>query len=127
MNKWIIAGRVGKDGELKSTNSGTPVLSFSLAVDQRKGREKGTMWVDVSVFGKLAEAVAQYVTKGAVLSVAGEASAREYQGKVYMQCNASDLTLLGGGQKGSQPQGYRQARQPASAPPADMQDDDIPF
>lgn len=142
MNNWTIAGRVGKDGTLRHTANGDPVLGFSVAVDQRKGGEKSTMWVDVSLWGKRAEALEQYVTKGSTVSVSGECGHREHDGKVYMTLRANEVTLLGGGQReeGQSRSGGTPARQtgrqtPRNAPARgsdatpgdDFDSDSIPF
>lgn len=104
MNNWNIAGRIGNDAELRTTPGGHVVTQFSVAVDQRQGGEKTTLWVSCSLWGKRAEALAQYLTKGTVVSVAGEASARTWDDKggkthISMGCNVQQITLLGGGQK----------------------------
>lgn len=76
INTVTIAGRTTKDPELKVTQSGTAILSFSLAVNDMKKNAQGA-WEDVSnffdcvMFGKLAEGIAQYITKGAKLTVNG--------------------------------------------------------
>ena len=127
MNNWTISGRIGAKGAvLRSTANGDPVAGFSVAVDQRKGKEKVTMWVDCSLWGKRGEALAQYLTKGTVVSVSGEAGVREHDGKAYQTMRVSELTLLGGGS------GERQESRPARSEsrqgaPVDVSDDDIPF
>jgi single-strand DNA-binding protein len=99
MNNWTIAGRLGKDAETRHTSSGKAVTGFSVAVDQRHGGEKTTLWVDCSIWGERGQALAQYLTKGTTVCVSGEASARQHDGKVYMSLNVRELTLLGGGQR----------------------------
>lgn len=95
-------GRVGKDAELRTLpNGSTKVSNFSLAVDgTRKGQDgkPETTWFDISLFGKLAEAVSQYITKGKIVAVSGEVSARAHEGKAYLRINADKVKLLGGGE-----------------------------
>jgi single-strand DNA-binding protein len=95
-------GRVGKDAELRTLpNGNTKVANFSLAVDaSRKGQDgkPETTWFDISLFGKLAEAVAKYITKGKIVAVSGEVSARAHEGKAYLRINADKVKLLGGGE-----------------------------
>ncbi len=136
MNAWSIAGRVGRDAELRRTSGDTAVLNFPVAVDQRRGGEKQTLWVDVAVWGKRGEALAEYVTKGTVVALTGEAGAKAGDnGKVYMKLDVGmggSVTLLGGGQRSDATD--RQTRreeprsQPRQAPPQEQfEDDDIPF
>ena len=102
MEMLIIAGTVGKDAELRRTQSGDPILSFSLAVDQgkdRNGNKRDTKWYDASIFGKRAESLQSYITKGSKLTLQGRPTAREYNGKVYMGIAVNDLTFMGGGQQ----------------------------
>lgn len=135
MNNWNIAGRVGRDAELRRTSGDTAVLNFPVAVDQRRNGEKQTLWVDVSVWGKRGEALAQYITKGTVISLSGEAAAKAGDnGKVYMKLDvgmSGIVTLLGSGQqqdRNDRPARQVQQRAPAQQPPAsDFEDDSIPF
>jgi len=65
--------RLGRDAEMKHTSSGTPVLQLALACDYgRKGDDgrKPTQWIDAALFGKRAETLAQYLTKGTMMNVA---------------------------------------------------------
>jgi hypothetical protein len=62
MNNITVAGPLGKDAELRNLSDGTSVLSFSVADSQ--GREKPTIWWNCSLFGKRAESLQQYLTKG---------------------------------------------------------------
>ncbi len=71
-----IIGRLGRDPEMKYMPSGDPVTSFSVATDRawndRNGqRQKETTWFRVSVFGKQAENVNQYLHKGSMVLVQG--------------------------------------------------------
>ncbi|MFN7782254.1 MAG: single-stranded DNA-binding protein [Lysobacterales bacterium] len=138
MNNWNIAGRVGRDAELRRTSGDTAVLNFPVAVDQRKNGEKQTLWVDVAVWGKRGEALAEYITKGTVVALSGEAGAKAgNDGKIYMKLDVGmggSVTLLGGGQQQDKPgrqeprQSTRPREQQRAAPPADSFDEDsIPF
>lgn len=132
MNVWNIAGRIGKDAVTRHTSSGNSVTGFSVAVDQRKGGEKTTLWVDCGMWGERGEKVAPYLLKGTTVAVSGEAGAREHEGKVYMTLNVRELTLLGGKSEGDKQAAPKPARgaanRPAGNPPADdIGDDDIPF
>ena len=71
-----IVGNLGKDAEMRYTPSGTPVTSFSMATNRvYKGADgqqvKEACWFRVSVFGKTAENLTQYLTKGKMVLVEG--------------------------------------------------------
>ena len=76
MNNINIIGRIGKDIELKYLQSGSAVASFSIAVDQsyKKDGQKveKTSWFDISAFGKTAENLNQYFSKGSMIGISGE-------------------------------------------------------
>jgi single-strand DNA-binding protein len=99
MKTITIAGNIGKDAELRSTQGGDKVAGFSVAVESREGKEKTTIWFDVSIWGKRAEALSQYLTKGTRVAVSGDLGKREYEGKTYLTVKADQVTLLGGGQR----------------------------
>lgn len=68
----ISIGRLGRDPEMRYTDKGTPVTSFSMAEDIGYGEYKKTAWLRVSTFGKLAENVNAYAVKGMQVQVVGE-------------------------------------------------------
>jgi len=96
MNVLTIAGNIGKDAELRTTQNGKQVAGFSVAVS--KGRDQETIWFDCSLWGERAAKLAPYLTKGSRVTVSGEVSAREHNGKAYLQVFVRELTLQGGGQ-----------------------------
>jgi single-strand DNA-binding protein len=124
MKTITIAGNIGKDAELRSTQGGDKVAGFSVAVESREGREKSTIWFDVSIWGKRAEALAQYLTKGTRVAVSGDLGKREYEGKTYLTVKADQVTLLGGGQRDD---AARQEPASYGSPASDVPDDEIPF
>lgn len=87
MNKIIIIGRATTDIELKQTQSGTPVSTFSVAVSRRT-RDEGTDFLNVVAWQKTAELVSRYVHKGDKIGVIGRVQARSFEGrdgkKVYV-------------------------------------------
>lgn len=139
MQQITIAGRIGRDAELRTTQNGDIVCGFTVAVDTRNGRDKLTNWWRVSLWGKRGEALAQYLTKGASVTVVGEFALGEFDGKPQLNVRASEIALQGGKQDSGNTS--RDDRQPArSASPArggggdgggfnarDDLDDDIPF
>ena len=99
MKNITISGNLGKDAVLRSTPNGDKVLGFGVAVEERRGQDKRTIWFDCSLWGKRGDALAQYLTKGTRVSVAGDLSTREHEGKTYLTVSASEVTLMGGGEK----------------------------
>lgn len=93
MKTITLAGTVGKDSVVQRTQSGDPVLNFSLAVDDGYGENKKTMWFDVSMFGKRGQSLQPHVKKGARLTAVGDFGIREREGKTYFQCRATDIDL----------------------------------
>lgn len=84
MNKVILIGRLTKDPELKFTpGNGTAVTTFTLAVDRKfsKDGNKEADFIPVVVWGKQAEATANYMSKGKLMGVAGRIQTRSYEAK----------------------------------------------
>jgi single-strand DNA-binding protein len=76
----ILVGNLGRDPEMRYTAQGTPVTNFNLATNRRYTDSDGnpakeTTWFRVSVFGKQAEACAQYLKKGSQALVEGRLTA----------------------------------------------------
>ena len=125
MKSITIAGNIGKDAVTRTTQGGDKVTGWTVAVEERNGQDKRTIWFDCTLWGKRGETLAQYLTKGGKVSVSGELSTREHEGKTYLTVKADQVTLLGGGeQRESKPQ-ERQDRAPAQR--SAMDDDAIPF
>jgi single-strand DNA-binding protein len=107
MNKVFLMGNLGTDAELKKVNDNS-VLNFRIAVNQTwkdaKGEKKErTDWFSCALWGKRAEALAQYLTKGTRLVVEGELRTREYEKdgvKHYAtDINVSNVEFAGGGKR----------------------------
>lgn len=129
MLQLSLAGRLGRDAEYKQTQGGTDLCSFAVATDVGFGESKQTVWVDVTRWGKGAEALSKYLLKGASVAVTGEMSTREHNGKTYIQCRADRVTLLGGRSDngGNQGGGTAGGQQGGSGQNLDDLDDDIPY
>lgn len=80
MNRICLMGRIGRDLELKKTNSGVSVVSFPLAVD-RNGKEGGTGWIDVVAWRGTAEVLCNYADKGRMIGVEGRLQMRDWTDK----------------------------------------------
>lgn len=82
LNKIIIMGRFGRDPEKHYTQNGTPVASFSLAVDRdfkdKATGERVTDWLDVVAWRQTADFVCKYFTKGRMATVEGRLQSRTY-------------------------------------------------
>jgi len=130
MKQITIAGRLGKDAELRRTQGGDPVLSFPVAVDDGYGERKSTMWFDCSVWGKRAEALSSHLVKGMAVAVSGDLGKREHDGKTYLTVRVSELTMQGGVERqDSKPKGGMYDRDdPRTVGGASRDlDDEIPF
>ena len=140
MNNITIAGQLGRDAEVRYLPNGDPVANFSVADSQ--GKDKTTIWWNCQLFGKRAESLSQYLTKGQSVTVSGNITQRTYQkdgvDKTAMEIRVSDVALQGGRKDDSQPAPRQAAPRPAPSRQApahrgsqgsgfsDM-DDDIPF
>ena len=101
VNKVILLGNLGRDPELSYTPGGMAVCKFSIATSKKKqdGTEV-TSWHRLTAFGKQAEIIAQYVSKGQQLYVEGELSYGQYdKGGVTVYTTdimVREFTLIGG-------------------------------
>lgn len=127
MQLLIIAGNVGKDAVLRRTQNNDPVLNFSIAVDNGKdkdGNKRDATWFDCSLWGKRAESLERYITKGMKLTVSGRPTARAHEGKAYLGINVQELTFMGGGERRDDTQSGGQSY---SSSAQDYSEDSIPF
>ena len=124
-----VTGRLGKDCETRELQSGTKVVSFSIADDVGYGDKKRTQWIKCAWFGDRATKVAQYLTKGSLIEVTGSASADawvkkgESEPRAQLTVNVMDVRLHGGGKKSDDTPVADNSR----ATRRDDIDDDIPF
>ena len=86
VNKVILVGNLGRDPELRSTQGGQPVASFSVATsrkfkDREGNRQEQTEWHNVVCFGRQAEIAGQYLTKGKKVYVEGRLQTRSWEDK----------------------------------------------
>jgi single-strand DNA-binding protein len=157
-NIVVLVGRLTRDSELRFTNSGTAIGRFSLAVNRMKRsgdqREEEVSFFDITVWGKQAEVLNPYLTKGRQVSIQGELRQSRWeqdgQSRSRIEVVANNIQLLGGSSggnnssgsseyRGSQDQGRRFASgsepqkssavpsAPAGFPGPEQFDDDIPF
>ncbi len=105
MNVWTFTGRLGADGELRTTQSGEKVLGFRVANDVGFGERKTTQWVDCSIWGRRAEALAPHLTKGKAVVVSGEVTIREYEKRdgtrgAGLSVRVNEIDFTGGAREG---------------------------
>jgi len=100
MNKAILIGNVGKEPELRKTQSGISVANFSLATSKKVKGEDKTEWHRIVAWDKLAEIIEKYVKKGDKIMIEGEIETRDYEKdgrKVYTtEIRAWNMEMLGG-------------------------------
>ena len=105
LNRVLLFGNLGADPELKMTNGGQAVLKLRLAtsesyLDRNKVRQDRTEWHSVVVWGKRAEALGKFLTKGARIFVEGGLRTSSYEDKdgkkVYRTEIVATNIILGG-------------------------------
>ena len=125
INSITIAGQLGRDAEVKYLQNGDAICAFSVA--DSAGRDKGTIWWNCSIYGKRAESLAPYLTKGQAVTVVGVVSQRKWtdkegQERTSMDVRVGEIALQGG---------RREEQEAPRAKPAQRQIEDdsdpIPF
>ena len=81
MNSVVIIGRVGREPEIKYFESGKSRTTFSMAVNRRQGKEDITDWFNIEMWDKQAETAAEWIKKGALISVEGRIRVNQWQGQ----------------------------------------------
>ena len=92
MNKAILIGRLTKDPDLRYTPSGTAVSQFTMAVD-RRGKDKGADFINIVAWGKDAENVSNYCSKGKLVAVLGRISTRDYENNEGKRVFVTEVTV----------------------------------
>lgn len=108
INSVVLVGRLTRDIEIKYTTSGMAIGKFSMAINKRV--KKNDQWVDdvnffdITVFGKIAESLQPYLTKGKQVGIQGELTQNRWEkdGQKFSKVEviAQNIQLLGGGEKG---------------------------
>ena len=80
INKAILMGRLTRDPELRHTNSGTPVCSFSIAINNGYGENQSTDFINCVAWNKQAEFVERNFSKGKMIIVVGRIQTRTWEG-----------------------------------------------
>ena len=155
INRVNISGNLTRDPELRATAGGTQVLSFGVAVNDRRKNPQTGDWedypnfVDCTMFGTRAEAVSRYLSQGTKVAIEGKLRysswERDGQRRSKLEVIVDEIEFMSRGSQGGQG-GYSQnggnsygggyapapapqaAPAPVQAPPAvDVYDEDIPF
>lgn len=157
INRVVISGNLTRDPEMRATTSGMQVLSFGVAVNDRRRNPQTGEWedypnfVDCTMFGTRAEAVSRYLSKGSKVAIEGKLRysswERDGQRRSKLEVIVDEIEFMSRGQQGEaggyapapsygQQGGYAPASAPQQAPapmaapvpPAvDVYDEDIPF
>jgi len=138
INKAILIGRLGKDPEVRYTQDGAMVASFTLATNRQWKNKNGekvqeTEWHNIVVFGKLAEICGNYLAKGLLVYIEGRIRTRSWEGKdggkrYTTEIIATDMQMLS--PKGADLGEGRNSSEGHFSPFNDsppLPDDDVPF
>lgn len=125
INRVTISGNLTRDPELRATAGGTQVLSFGVAVNDRRRNPQSGEWedypnfVDCTMFGTRAEAVSRYLSKGSKVAIEGKLRysswERDGQRRSKLEVIVDEIEFLSRGQQGGGQGGYGQ---PAYGQPA---------
>lgn len=134
VNKVILLGNLGKDPELRYTNSGVAVATFSLATSEQRRDASGTMqekteWHNIVAWSKLAEICGEYLKKGSKIYLEGRLQYRTYDDKNGVKRYVTEIVMdqmvmvdsRGGTQAASEPAPSQQSESSAEKL------DDLPF
>jgi single-strand DNA-binding protein len=146
VNKVILVGNLGRDAELRYTPGGSAVATLNLATtevwnDKQQQRQEKTEWHRVVLWGKQAESLQEYLTKGKQIYVEGRLQTRQWDDKdgnkrYTTEIKADRITLLGGGgggagrsmDRGMERSAPQMTGHGVDEPPMEpITDDDIPF
>lgn len=138
INKVILMGRLTRDPEMRHTNSGTPVTTFSIAINSGYGENQRTDFVNCLAWNKTAEFVSKHFTKGKLIVIAdGRISTRSWETQDGKRAYATEVVAneVNFGESKTSPQlntPQTAAQQPMQDDdddftPLDEEDDDLPF
>lgn len=134
INRVNISGNLTRDPELRATTGGTTILSFGVAVNERRRNPQTGEWEDVPnyvdcvMFGNRAESVARYITKGSKVAIDGRLRYSSWesngQRRSRLEVVVEEIEFLSRAPQGGQ-QTHQQTYQ--QEPTLDVYDEDIPF
>lgn len=131
MNQLNFVGNIGNDAEVRYTPDQKAITSWSVALRSGYGKSEKTNWVRCTMFGERGVKLSEYLKKGTQVAVSGEVSLNEYtnkqgENKASLECNVSNLTLIGKRDALSEPKEAAKANSYQDQP-IDQMEDDIPF
>ena len=139
-NLVVLTGRLTADPELKTTQSGISVTSFSVAVNRpyRTGEEQQTDFINVVAWRKTAEFIAKFFKKGNMIGIEGSIQTRKYTDKNGNNRTAFEVVVnnaqfveskrdSAASQGGEQPASFSNAGADDFSDLSDVSDDDLPF
>ena len=139
INKAILIGNCGKDPEIRTTNAGKKVATFSLATSDNRKNDKGekvttTMWHNIVAWSPLAEVMESYVKKGQQLYIEGRINYRDYSDKDgnkrhVTEIIANTIQMIGGKKEEPKPTTTdSDGKRPAPISDVrELEDDQLPF
>lgn len=92
MNSITVIGNLTRDAAVRDAG-GSKVTGFSIAENKKVRGEETTIFYDCSLWGDRGERIAQYLTKGGQVTVIGELSTREKEGRMYLDIRVQDVSL----------------------------------
>lgn len=137
LNSTILMGRLTADAELKTTESGISVTSFSVALDRGKdkdGNDRGADFIPVVAWRGTAEFISKYFKKGSMIAIRGSLQSRNYEDKNGNKRTAIEVVADSAYFCGSKADSTSNAQTPAFSQSgandfssADISDEDLPF
>jgi single-strand DNA-binding protein len=133
VNKFMGIGNLGRDPETRYMADGKAVTNFSIAIAEKyKDKNSGewkevTEWVNVVLFGRLAEVAAEYLRKGSKVFVEGKLKTEKYTDKNGVEKYTTKVVCEKMEMLSPKGEGKPTASKPQAQPEAEPQDDDIPF
>ena len=125
---FIKLVRIGKDAELKQSNSGKSFLSLSVVYDIGFGENKQSQWMSLVMFGQQAEKLAQHLTKGKQIVIrADELRTEVYQEKAYLKGTLLSVEFVSSGKQESQQDAHNTQKSNGYQKQQFDDDSDLPF
>jgi single-strand DNA-binding protein len=122
MNSVAIVGNVTIDVELRTTDSGTSVVSFTVAVNEKYKEKENVYWIDCVAWSGIAETISKHFHKGDRVGIEGKLTTRTWEGRngkvKATEVVVSNITFLSAKPKA--------AKEEAEAP-VEIADEDLPF
>lgn len=137
INRVCISGNLTRDPEIRSTAGGTSVMGFGVAVNERRKNAQTGEWedypnfVDCTLFGRRAEALERYLSKGSKVAIEGKLRWSQWESdggkRSKLEVVVDEIELMSSREDGGGGRPYGSARPPQKPAQADLYDEDIPF